>query len=161
MELLTNCYLLQNFFTVMFEAIISYKGFLNGIILFCDEFAYRKWEIFVFWGRASSAVELDMKCTYLGLEVSDSVFFLLDVNSQNSDFLLHIFDLFAILFIFFFQLPKKMVSFFLKILHHQLLLLLSVDYQVLLAIRFDCIGDVVIIVSHSVELKLDLFYILL
>jgi len=102
-----------------------------------------------------------MQSAYLGFEVSNSVFLLFDVHSQNSDFFLNIFDLFGILLILLLQLPEQMICLLFQILHHQLLLLLSVDDQIILSVRFDRVRDVVIVVSHCVKFEFDLLNVLL
>lgn len=42
MKLLIGCDLLQNLFTIVFEATITNKSLLNGNVLFSDKFSDRK-----------------------------------------------------------------------------------------------------------------------
>ena len=139
MQLLSGSYFLQNFFAVVFEAAITYKCFLDGFVLVGNEFAYGKRKRLIFGGRASPAMKLDMQCTNPRLEVANGVLLLLDINPQNSNLILYIFDLLGILLILLLQFPKQMVGLLFKILDHQLLLLLRVDNQILLSIGFHCI----------------------
>lgn len=102
-----------------------------------------------------------MKSAYFGLKISNGVFLLLDINPQNCDFFLNVFDFLGIFLILLLKFPKQMIGFLLQILNHQLLLLLSINDKVILSIRFRCIRDVVIVICHGVELKIHLLDILL
>lgn len=58
-------------------------------------------------------MQFDVEGAYFGLEISDGVFFLFDVDSEHAYFFGHAFDFFRVLFILFFQFSEQMVSLFL------------------------------------------------
>jgi len=74
---------------------------------------------------------------------------------------LHIFNLFCIFLILFFQLSKQVIGFFLQILNHKLFLFLSVNYKIIFTICFEGIGYKIVVICHCLEFKVNLFNIFL
>lgn len=55
-------------------------------------------------------MEFDVKCTYFGLQVTNSVLLLFDIHSQQADFLLHALDFFGVFLVLFLELSEEVVS---------------------------------------------------
>jgi hypothetical protein len=129
--------------------------------LFCDELPYGERQTFFFGGAAGPAVEFDVQCANFAFEVSDGVFFLLDIDPQHGDFFLHALDFLGILLVLFLEFSKQMVGLLLQILNHQLFFFLGIDDEVFFAVCFDCVADEIVVIGHRAGLEIDLSDVLL
>lgn len=132
----------------MLKTAITYKGLLNRCVVICVKFANGKRYIFMPRGRAHSIMQLYVQSAYSGLQMTDSIFLLLDHDSEIGNLLLHSANLSRILLILFLQLSQQVRSLLLQIVQHEFLLLLRINHQILLPSGLYRLYQVMMIVRH-------------
>lgn len=93
-------------------------------------------------------MQLYVQSAYSGLQMTDSIFLLLDHDSEIGNLLLHSANLSRILLILFLQLSQQVRSLLLQIVQHEFLLLLRINHQILLPSGLYRLYQVMMIVRH-------------
>ena len=132
---------------------------LDGLVTLSHKLPHRKGHTLV--PRCTPTVELDVKGANETLQIADSVLLLEDTHPQVFDLVLHRLDLSRVLAVCLLQLFHKKLSLFLKVVHHELFLLSSVNDDLLVVLGSEVVEQHVVVVRHHRELRIDLFDVLL